>query len=105
MQLLIMQFSPTSCHFIPLRSKYSPKHPVLNLCSSLNVRDQFSHPYKTTGKIIVYVVYSFVYFNLYSNEAKTLIIKPWYTVERIKLLFQFVLTFVDVALQSDQLIK
>jgi hypothetical protein len=26
MQLLIMQFSPTSCHFIPLRSKYSPKH-------------------------------------------------------------------------------
>jgi hypothetical protein len=28
MQLLIMQFSPTSCHFIPLWSKYSPKHPV-----------------------------------------------------------------------------
>jgi hypothetical protein len=24
-----MQFSPTSCHFIPLRSKYSPQHPVL----------------------------------------------------------------------------
>jgi hypothetical protein len=29
MKLLIMQFSPTSCHFIPLRSKYSPQHPVL----------------------------------------------------------------------------
>jgi hypothetical protein len=28
MQLPIMQFSPTSCHFIHLRSKYSPKHPV-----------------------------------------------------------------------------
>jgi hypothetical protein len=27
MKLLIMQFSPTSCHFIPLRSKYSPQHP------------------------------------------------------------------------------
>jgi hypothetical protein len=26
---------------------------TLNLCSSLNVRDQISHPYKTTGKIIV----------------------------------------------------
>jgi hypothetical protein len=26
--LLIMQFSPTSYHFIPLRSKYSPQHPV-----------------------------------------------------------------------------
>jgi hypothetical protein len=29
MKLLIMQFSAASCHFIPLRSKYSPKHPVL----------------------------------------------------------------------------
>jgi hypothetical protein len=24
-----MQFSPISCHLIPLRSKYSPQHPVL----------------------------------------------------------------------------
>jgi hypothetical protein len=24
-----MQFSPTSYDFIPLRSKYSPQHPVL----------------------------------------------------------------------------
>jgi hypothetical protein len=29
MQLLIMQFSLTSRYFIPIRSKYSPKHPVL----------------------------------------------------------------------------
>jgi hypothetical protein len=29
MNLLIMQFSPTSCHFISLRSKHSPQHPVL----------------------------------------------------------------------------
>jgi hypothetical protein len=27
---------------------------TLSLCSSLNVRDQVSHPYKTTSKIIVY---------------------------------------------------
>jgi hypothetical protein len=26
---------------------------TLSLCSSLDVRDQASHPYKTTGKIIV----------------------------------------------------
>jgi hypothetical protein len=26
-KLFIVQFSPTSCHFIPLRSKYSPQHP------------------------------------------------------------------------------
>jgi hypothetical protein len=24
-----MQFSPLSCHFIPLQTKYSPQHPVL----------------------------------------------------------------------------
>jgi hypothetical protein len=29
MKLLIMHLSPSSCHFIPLRSKYSLQHPVL----------------------------------------------------------------------------
>jgi hypothetical protein len=29
MKLLIMQFSPTFCHFISLRCKYSPQHPLL----------------------------------------------------------------------------
>jgi hypothetical protein len=29
MKLLIMQSSPASRHFLPLRSKYSPQHPVL----------------------------------------------------------------------------
>jgi hypothetical protein len=33
---------------------------TLSLCSSLNVRAQVSHPYKISGRIIV-----FVYFNLY----------------------------------------
>jgi hypothetical protein len=38
MKLLIMWVSPASCHFLPLRSKYSPQHPfsnTLNLRSSL----------------------------------------------------------------------
>jgi hypothetical protein len=39
MKLLIMQFPPTSCHFISLRSKHSPQYPVLkhpqSICSSL----------------------------------------------------------------------
>jgi hypothetical protein len=51
MKLLTMQFSPTSYHFITLRLKYSLQH-----CSSLNVRDQVSHPYRTTGKIIVWYI-------------------------------------------------
>jgi hypothetical protein len=53
---LIMQFSPTSYHFI----RFSPNillstlfSNTLCLCTSFNVRDQVSHPYRTTGKIIV----------------------------------------------------
>jgi hypothetical protein len=45
-----MQFSPTFRQFISLRSKYSPQHSV---CSSINVKDQVSHPYITTGEIII----------------------------------------------------
>jgi hypothetical protein len=34
------------------------KHPSLSLCSSLNMRNQISQPYKTTGKIIVQYVHN-----------------------------------------------
>jgi hypothetical protein len=44
-----MQFSPVCCQFIPPSSH---QRPVLN---TLNVRDQVSYPYETTGKIIVYL--------------------------------------------------
>jgi phosphate starvation-inducible membrane PsiE len=61
MKLLIMQFSPASCHFtlfvsnILLSALFSN---TLILYSSPNVRDQVSHPYKTTGKIIGFFLYS-----------------------------------------------
>jgi hypothetical protein len=61
MKLLIMQFSLASCHFIPLRCKYFPQHPILKhpqQCSSLTVQDQVSHPYRTTSKIIVSANYT-----------------------------------------------
>jgi hypothetical protein len=45
---LIMQFSPTFCHFICLWSKYSQHR-------SQTVRDHVSHLYKITGKIIVFI--------------------------------------------------
>jgi hypothetical protein len=35
MKLLIMQSSPASCHFLPLRSKYSPQCPVLRHFQSM----------------------------------------------------------------------
>ena len=34
---------------------------TLSLCSALNVRDQVSHPYKTTGTIIVLYILTFVF--------------------------------------------
>ena len=36
---------------------------TLSLCSSLNVRDEVSHPYKTTGKIIVLYILNFKLFD------------------------------------------
>jgi len=32
---------------------------ILSLCSSLSVRDQDSHPYKTTGEIMVLNIFMF----------------------------------------------
>jgi hypothetical protein len=61
MKLLIVKFLPFSCYFIPLRSKYAPQNPEsLSLCFSLNVRDQDSHPYKTSGRIIVFYILTFI---------------------------------------------
>ena len=53
-KLLVMYSSPLPCYLVP------PEHPVLNLCSSLNVSDQVSHPCKIAGK-----TFSSVYFSLY----------------------------------------
>jgi hypothetical protein len=50
--------SAASYNFLPLRSKYSLStlfSNTLNLCSSLSVRDQVSHLYKTRGKTIVFL--------------------------------------------------
>jgi len=54
-KLLTMQSSPASSHFLLLRCKCSPQHPVLKhyICSSLSTADHISHPYKTMGKILI----------------------------------------------------
>jgi hypothetical protein len=47
----LLQSSPVSHQFLPLMFKHFPQHlfsNILNLCSSLSVRDPVSHPYKTT---------------------------------------------------------
>jgi hypothetical protein len=39
----------------------APCFQILSLCSSLNIRDQVSHPYRTTGKIIVLYILIFMF--------------------------------------------
>jgi hypothetical protein len=49
LKLLVLQSSLAPYHFLPLRSKFPPQHPVpehLYLFPSLSERDQVSHPYK-----------------------------------------------------------
>jgi hypothetical protein len=55
MNLLIMHSYLASCHFLPLRYKYSPQHPVLKHPNSVFFhwckRLSFT-PIQTTGKIL-----------------------------------------------------
>jgi hypothetical protein len=48
------------CPNIPLSTLFSN---TLSLCSSLNVTDQVSHPYKTTGRIMVLYILTFKFYN------------------------------------------
>jgi predicted branched-subunit amino acid permease len=45
---------------------------TLSLCYSLNVRDQFSHPYKTTGRIVVLCILTFMILDSRQEDKKTL---------------------------------
>jgi hypothetical protein len=59
-----MQLSPFLCYFIPLRSKYSPQHPVLKHPQSIRF-PQCQRPSlrstKTTGRIMVLYILTFTF--------------------------------------------
>jgi hypothetical protein len=64
---------------------------ISNICPSLNVRDQVSHPYKTTGKVVVSYIFLFIFFDRKledkrfapNNSTKSLIsICSWFLQER-----------------------
>jgi hypothetical protein len=57
MKLLMIHSFPAYHYFLPLRSEYSPQLPVLK--HTLNLRYHVSHPYKTTGKIMVLYILIF----------------------------------------------
>lgn len=51
-----LECSEASCYFTSVRFKYSPQHAILQHSQpnySLSVKDQVSHPYKITGKVMV----------------------------------------------------
>jgi hypothetical protein len=64
-KLLSVQLSPFSCYVMRLRSKYSSQNAVSQTHSAhavpLMLRDQVSHPYKTTGRIMIFYVLTFTF--------------------------------------------
>jgi len=74
MGLLALYSSPFPCYFVPLRAKYSLStvlSNILNLHFSLSVRVQVSHPYKTTGKVIVVYIFIPLYSYLWVANWET----------------------------------
>jgi hypothetical protein len=43
---------------------------TLSLCSCLTVRDHVSHPYRTTGKIIVLYILTFTFFDIRREDKR-----------------------------------
>jgi hypothetical protein len=73
MELLVMQFSPTSYYFISLRTNILLSalfSNTLSLCSSLNVRDQVLHAYRNIGKIIVLYILIFIFLDSGQEDKK-----------------------------------
>jgi hypothetical protein len=67
-----MQSSPASHHF-PLRSKYSPQHPVLRHPQSLffpYCEGQVSHPDKITGKIVFFYILIFKFLERIQEDKR-----------------------------------
>jgi hypothetical protein len=70
-----MQLFSVSCHLMQFQSNIllnSLFSNTLSLCSSLNVRDQVSHPHRTTGKIIVLHILIFTIFRQQTRRQKVL---------------------------------
>jgi hypothetical protein len=73
MKLLIVQLTPLSSYVIPLWFKHSLRtlfSNTLSLCSSLKVRDQVSHPYKTTGRITGFYILTFTFLDSKRDDKR-----------------------------------
>jgi hypothetical protein len=72
MKLRIMKFSPHPPNFLLLGPHIFSitLFYTLNICSSLQACDQVSHPYKTTGKIIVLYILNFMFVDSSHKDKK-----------------------------------
>ena len=71
--LLVIYFSPLPCYLAPLRPNIllgTLFSNTLNLRSSLSVCDQVSHPYRTTGNIIVLYILIFNFLDSKPEDKK-----------------------------------
>jgi hypothetical protein len=71
MKLPVVQLSLISRFFIPVRSAPCSQTP-LSLCSSINMTDRDSHPYKTSGRIMVLYIFNLYVPRQQAGRQKTL---------------------------------
>ena len=75
-----MQSPPFPRYLVPPRSKYSPQHHVLQhpqLPFLPQGQDQVSHPYKTTGKIIILYILIFRFLDGYIVTETEILSHLW----------------------------
>ena len=61
MKLLIMQFSPVSCHFLSFVPKYFLSAPSFGHTALVIIRNQFSNRYERRCKVIAVYIWMFIY--------------------------------------------
>jgi len=69
---------------------------ILSLCSSLNVGDQVSYPYKTTGKIIVLYILIFTILEAKWKTKDFALNDSKYSLSAIRRFFQEYLQYLGV---------